>query len=176
MKSATSEKSRIHGARLALKPPCAHIVAVLGSQTMNRVAVFLLRLRRKRTGWLAGTVTMGLGLLVSPSVAQQLDSAKTFEDSVAVTQEAITAGRKVFRGKGTCFACHGAKLEGTAMAPTLRKDKWRNGDGSLAMILRVLRNGVPKTAMVARPGSINEAELLKVAIYVWAVSRGAAEP
>lgn len=119
---------------------------------------------------------MGLGLFGSPSRAQQFDSAKTFVDSVALRQVAIAAGRKVFHGKGTCFACHGAKLEGTAIAPTLRNHKWRNGDGSLVMILRVLHNGVPNTAMVSRPGNINEAELLVVATYVWAVSRGAAVP
>ena len=133
-------------------------------------------LRRERTGWLAGAVTMGLGLFVSPLGAQQLDSVTTFADSIAARQQAIAAGRKVFQGKGTCFACHGAKLEGTALAPTLRNHKWRNGDGSLVMILRVLHNGVPNTLMVSRPGSISEAELLAVASYVWAVSRGAAEP
>ncbi len=136
----------------------------------------MLFLSRMRAGRLAGAALLGLGLSVSPSVAQQPDSAKTFGDSIAVMQEAIGAGRKVFQGKGTCFACHGSKLEGTAIAPTLRNHKWRNGDGSLAMILRVLRDGVPKTAMISRPGNLNEAEMLKVAVYVWAVSRGAVEP
>jgi len=142
----------------------------------TRFGVTLRLLRRKRTGWLGGAVTVGLGCFVSPSLAQQLDSATTFADSVAVRQEAIAAGRKVFQGKGTCFACHGAKLEGTALAPTLRNHKWRNGDGSLVMILRVLRHGVPNTLMVSHPGNIKEAELLQVANYVWAVSRGAVEP
>lgn len=143
---------------------------------MNRVGVSLQHLRRKRTGWLAVAATMGLCHVVSPLVAQQPDSTKAFADSVAVRQEAIAAGRKVFRGKGTCFACHGAKLEGTAIAPTLRNHKWRSGDGSLGMILRVLHNGVRNTAMVSRPGNIDETELLQVATYVWAVSRGAVEP
>ncbi len=143
---------------------------------MNRAEVSLQRLRRKRTGWLAVAATMGLCCLVSPLVAQHPDSTKAFADSVAVRQGAIAAGRKVFRSKGTCFACHGAKLEGTAIATTLRSHKWRNGDGSLEMILRVLRNGVRNTVMVSRPGNINETELLQVATYVWAVSRGAVEP
>jgi cytochrome c oxidase cbb3-type subunit 3 len=109
-------------------------------------------------------------------VAQQSDTTKAFADSVAERQEEIAAGRKVFQGKGTCFACHGAKLEGTAIAPTLRSHKWRNGDGSLGMLLRVLQQGVPNTAMVSRPGNLDEKELLQVATYVWAVSRGAATP
>lgn len=111
-----------------------------------------------------------------PAQGQQADAAKTFRDSVAARAKAIAAGREVFHGEGTCFACHGVKLEGGPIAPTLRAHKWRNGDGSLEMILHVLHNGVPNTAMVAHPGNINEAELQQVATYVWAVSRGAASP
>ncbi len=44
------------------------------------------------------------------------------------------------------------------------------------MILRVIHNGVPSTAMVSRPGNINDAQIQQVAAYVWAVSRGAAPP
>ena len=127
----------------------------------------------------------GLVLLV-PAVAaalaaggggqQPADTAKALRDSVATRQKLIAAGREVFHGEGTCFACHGAKLEGTAIAPTLRAHKWRNGDGSLEMILRVVHTGVPNTAMVAHPGNINENEIHQVAAYVWAVSRGATPP
>lgn len=143
---------------------------------MKRVEASLQRHCRKRTGWLAVAATTGLCCLVPPLVAQQPDSTETFADSVAARQEAIAAGRKMFRGKGTCFACHGTKLEGTAIAPTLRNHKWRNGDGSLGMILQVIQKGVKNTAMVSRPGNLSEAELLQVATYVWAVSRGAMEP
>ena len=118
-----------------------------------------------------------LSVGVGRGVAQQpADTAKAFRDSVAARQKLITAGREVFHGQGTCFACHGAKLEGTAIAPTLRAHKWRNGDGSLEMILRIVHTGVPNTAMVSHPGNINETEIQQVASYVWAVSRGAASP
>lgn len=114
---------------------------------------------------------------VAPLAGQQPpDTAKAFRDSVATRQKLIAAGRDVFHGEGTCFACHGAKLEGTAIAPTLRAHKWRNGDGSLEMILRIIHTGVPNTAMVSHPGNINEVEIQQVAAYVWAVSRGAASP
>ena len=113
---------------------------------------------------------------VRVTAQQPADTAKGFRDSVAARQKLIAAGRAVFHGEGTCFACHGAKLEGTAIAPTLRAHKWRNGDGSLEMILRVIHNGVPNTAMVSHPGNINETEIQQVASYVWAVSRGAAPP
>jgi mono/diheme cytochrome c family protein len=124
----------------------------------------------------------GLILLVPALAAagaggqQPADTAKAFRDSVTTRQKLIAAGREVFHGEGTCFACHGAKLEGTAIAPTLRAHKWRNGDGSFEMILRVVHTGVPNTAMVAHPGNINETEIQQVAAYVWAVSRGATPP
>jgi mono/diheme cytochrome c family protein len=125
---------------------------------------------------------LGLGLAAvlatggSLGGQQPADTSKAFRDSVATRQKLIAAGREVFHGEGTCFACHGAKLEGTAIAPTLRAHKWRNGDGSLEMILRIVHTGVPNTAMVAHPGNINENEIQQVAAYVWAVSRGVTPP
>ena len=127
-------------------------------------------------GRVAPVVALAAAIGAGPLAGQQTDTAKAFRDSVAARAKAIAAGRAVFHGEGTCYACHGAKLEGGPIAPTLRAHKWRNGDGSLEMILRVLHNGVPNTAMVAHPGNINEAELQEVAAYVWAVSRGAASP
>lgn len=126
---------------------------------------------------IATAVSLALICLAPRLGAQQLaDTTKAFRDSVAVRQKLIDAGRHVFHGEGTCFACHGPNLEGTAIAPTLRAHKWRNGDGSLAMIMHVVRTGVPNTAMISHPGGINEQELLEVTAYVWAVSRGAAKP
>ena len=122
------------------------------------------------------TVAMILALTAGAAAQQPADTTKAFRDSVATRQKAIQAGREIFHGEGTCFGCHGSNLEGTAIAPTLRAHKWRNGDGSLDMILRVIRTGVPKTAMIAHPGGIHDEETLSVAAYVWAVSRGAAKP
>ena len=127
-------------------------------------------------GWLVAVVTMsfsGRALLVAGIEA---DTTKAFQDSVAAGRKTIVAGRGIFHGVGTCFGCHGGQLEGTAIAPTLRAHKWRNGDGSLEMILRVIHNGVPNTAMVSHPGGINEAQIQQVAAYVWAVSHGVVSP
>jgi mono/diheme cytochrome c family protein len=117
-------------------------------------------------------------VLLAPRLAAQqpADTNKAFRDSIAVRLKLIDAGRHVFHGEGTCFACHGPNLEGTAIAPTLRAHKWRNGDGSLAMIMHVVRTGVPNTAMISHPGGINDDELLQVTAYVWAVSRGVVKP
>jgi mono/diheme cytochrome c family protein len=135
----------------------------------------MLTLFRARRWWLVA-VALSFPLGVRLLAARQSDTTAAFRDSVTTRQKAIAAGREIFHGEGTCFGCHGAKLEGTAIAPTLRAHKWRNGDGSLAMILRVVHNGVPGTAMVSHPGNINESELQQVAAYVWAVSRGAVQP
>jgi len=126
-------------------------------------------------GWLLSIVTIGLWGGAPPMAVKQTDSSKARQDSVS-RQKAIAAGRAIFHGPGTCFGCHGAKLEGTAIAPTLREHKWRNGDGSLAMILRVVDNGVPHTAMVSHPGGISDAQIQLVAAYVFAVSHGTAQP
>jgi mono/diheme cytochrome c family protein len=109
---------------------------------------------------------------VPPALAQQ---PATLADSVAAHQKQIAHGRQIFHGEGSCFACHGQQLEG-GIAPTLRPHKWKNGDGTLEAIMKIIQTGVPGTAMVAHPGNINEAELKDVATYVWAVSRGAIKP
>lgn len=125
----------------------------------------------------AAVAMLAVALHSSALRAQQpADTSKAFRDSIAVRLKLIEAGRHVFHGEGTCFACHGPNLEGTAIAPTLRAHKWRNGDGSLAMIMRIVRTGVPNTVMISHPGGINDSELLEVTAYVWAVSRGAAKP
>ena len=104
------------------------------------------------------------------------NAAKSAADTAVVTDEITDQGRKVFHGQGTCYACHGAKLQGGPIAPTLLGPKWRNGDGSFDMILHVLRGGVPGTVMVAHPGGITDAQLIQVATYVYAASHGLAKP
>ncbi|HEX7545380.1 MAG TPA: hypothetical protein VF368_01550, partial [Gemmatimonadaceae bacterium] len=34
-------------------------------------------------------------------------------DTSKITPAMVDAGRAIFHGKGTCFACHGMQLEGT---------------------------------------------------------------
>jgi mono/diheme cytochrome c family protein len=97
-------------------------------------------------------------------------------DTAAVTDEVTDEGRKIFHGKGTCYACHGPKLQGGPVAPPLTGPKWRNGDGSFDMILHIVRGGVPGTVMVSHPGGISEAQVIQVASYVYAVSHGLGKP
>jgi mono/diheme cytochrome c family protein len=97
-------------------------------------------------------------------------------DSAVLTPVIIGQGRKIFRGQGSCFACHGNKLEGGPIAPSLRGPKWRHIDGSYEAIIHRIDEGYPGTAMVAHPGNITEAQVLMVASYIYAVSHGLEKP
>ncbi len=134
-------------------------------------------MRLLKSGGLASVLMiLGLGMHPLRLVRAQAPATPALADSVASRQKVIDAGRGIFHGGGTCFACHGPNLEGTAVAPTLRAHKWRTGDGSIPAIIGIIRNGVPNTAMVSHPGNINEEEVTRVASYVWAVSRGLVKP
>lgn len=110
----------------------------------------------------------------APASAPRAASADT---APAVSAAAIAAGRGIFHGAGTCFACHGASLEGGPIAPTLRSHPWKDAHGgTLEAIYSVIAHGVPNTAMVAHPGGISDADAHNVAAYVWAVSQGRAKP
>ena len=109
-------------------------------------------------------------------IAVAQDAAKSPTDTAVVTDEVTDQGRKIFHGPGTCYACHGAKLQGGPIAPPLLGPKWRNGDGSFEMLLHVLRGGVPGTVMVSHPGGISDAQVIQVATYVWATSHGMVKP
>lgn len=98
-------------------------------------------------------------------------------DTSAITPAMVDLGRAIFHGKGTCFACHGDKLEGSQIAPTLKSHDWRDAkNGDFAEIYRVATHGVPSTLMVAYPGGIAPAEAMAVASYVWSVSKGKVKP
>jgi mono/diheme cytochrome c family protein len=101
----------------------------------------------------------------------------TQPDTSAITPAMVDLGRAIFHGQGTCFACHGQKLEGSQIAPTLMPHAWRDAkNGDFAAIYYVATHGVSSTLMVAYPGGITPAQALAVASYVWSVSRGKEKP
>lgn len=98
-------------------------------------------------------------------------------DPAAITPAEVDAGRAVFHGQGTCFACHGASLEGGPVAPTLRDHAWRDAkSGDFEALYDVITRGVQGTAMVAHPGGISDADALHVAAYIWSVDHRGAKP
>lgn len=94
----------------------------------------------------------------------------------AISEAMIANGRTVFQGRGGCSACHGMELQGSPVAPNLRDSQWKNGDGSLAAILEIVRDGVDGTAMIAYPGGITDEMAIQAAAYVWSVSQGKVNP
>jgi mono/diheme cytochrome c family protein len=98
-------------------------------------------------------------------------------DTGAVTPEVVSAGRQVFHGQGTCFACHGASLDGGPIAPPLKPHAWKDAKGGeLDAIYYVITHGVSGTAMVSHPGGISDADAARVAAYIWAVGHRGATP
>ena len=117
-----------------------------------------------------------LWLLVA-TLAAPYGLAAQQPDTMSITPQAVDAGRAIFHGRGTCFACHGALLEGTQLAPTLKSHAWRDAkNGQLDEIFRVVTHGVPSTVMVALPGGISRADALNVASYIWSVNNRNARP
>ena len=110
--------------------------------------------------------------LVAPRHIVTRDAMVIVADTA--TPDAIAAGRRIFHGKGTCFACHGPNLEGGPIAPTLRAHAWKDAkNGELSAIIGVITHGVNGTPMVSHPGGISDAEVASVAAYVWSVAHGA---
>jgi mono/diheme cytochrome c family protein len=120
-------------------------------------------------------------LLVSgsaPVLAQVVDTTSrgAAPDSALLTPAMMEAGRKIFHGKGNCFACHGDKLQGGPVAPALTGKAWRHISGSFDAIVDRIDNGLSGTLMVPHPGGITESQVFLVATYIYAVSHGLAKP
>lgn len=113
----------------------------------------------------------------STTVSRAAGVQQVAPDTSAITPEMVNAGRVLFHGRGTCFACHGPELQGTQIAPTLKAHAWRDAkNGEFANIFYVVTHGVSGTLMVAFPGGISRPDALNAAAYVWSVGQGRAKP
>lgn len=121
---------------------------------------------------------LAIGMLMfGGATAFALHQSTAQPDTTAITPAMVELGRAIFHGKGTCFACHGQKLEGGQIAPTLKAHAWRDAkNGDFAAIYYVATHGVPSTLMVSHPGGISNAEAMAVASYVWSVGQGKVKP
>lgn len=112
-----------------------------------------------------------------PAAPADHPTATVLPDTAAITPQMIERGRALFRSRGQCVVCHGPRLEGTPVAPTLRAHAWKDAaGGSLVELYRVITHGVPNTAMVAHPGGVSDESAALLAVYVWSVSRGTTKP
>lgn len=90
------------------------------------------------------------------------------------------AGFALYHGKGRCFTCHGGLGRGTTkLGPDLTDTTWLNGDSSVAGIRGVIATGVatPRQFSVAMPayaGMLDDADLTRLAAYVYTLSHPAA--
>jgi mono/diheme cytochrome c family protein len=111
---------------------------------------------------------------IQPRVPKdQMEAAKAMTNPFAMTPENVAIGEGLFRGKGTCFVCHGEKGMGDGPAAVGFDPSPRNfanpafhkarTDGEF---MWVLKNGSPGTAMIPLVGSvINEDEAWMIILY-----------
>ncbi len=127
---------------------------------------------------LAGLTLALVGFAARPAAAQTVDTTiKSAEpDAALLTPPMIEAGRKVFHGKGNCYACHGDKLQGGPVAPALTGKSWRHISGTFDAIVDRIDNGLAGTLMVPHPGGISETQVVLVATYIYSVSHGLTKP
>lgn len=118
-----------------------------------------------------------VAVLLAPAIAAAQKPGGEEPDTSTITPAMVDAGRNVFHSRGTCFACHGPKLEGTQLAPTLVKKDWRDAKGGeLKNIYYVVTHGVAGTLMVAFPAGISKTEAAAAAAYIWSVNHRGAKP
>jgi mono/diheme cytochrome c family protein len=105
------------------------------------------------------------------------DAAST--DGANVTPAMISSGRSIYHGQGGCVTCHGANLQGSAVAPPLDKQgkPWLAAKGgTYAAVVNVITHGVLGTLMIAHPNGINDATAAQVAAHIWAVNHNGVKP
>jgi glucose/arabinose dehydrogenase/mono/diheme cytochrome c family protein len=95
------------------------------------------------------------------------------------TAEMVALGDRIYQGSvggAACAGCHGAKGAGSPLGPSLTSGKWLWSDGSLAGILKVITEGVPKPKEYRSPmppmggTQLTTEQASAVAAYVWSIS------
>jgi mono/diheme cytochrome c family protein len=95
-----------------------------------------------------------------------------------VTGASIAEGQTLYHGAGGCAACHGDDGAGTADGPSLTTGRWKLGDGTFAWLLHFTRHagwGAPNPQADPKPmrgpGTLDSADVRRVAAYVFSISR-----
>ena len=84
-------------------------------------------------------------------------------NAYVVTEKAKKVAKKTFRRK--CKACHG-KDGGGSVGPNLTDKYWKNGDGSIAAVYKVIDKGVVDKGMEAWGEKLSKNQLMAVTKYV----------
>lgn len=78
-------------------------------------------------------------------------------------QARVSAGKAVFATR--CAACHLAD-GGGSVGPNLTDNHWKNGRGDMPSIVKIIKKGVPGTAMVAWESQLSKDEVINSAVFI----------
>lgn len=99
--------------------------------------------------------------------------------AAGVDSASIALGKRLFAGEiagASCSGCHGARGEGTAVAPNLTDHIWLWGKGEPAEIEAVIASGVPKPKHFPAPmppgggTKLTKSQEKALAAYIWSLS------
>lgn len=93
--------------------------------------------------------------------ASKFDEARL--NAVLKDTSAIRKGRELFESR--CMSCHAAD-GGGLIGPNLTDQYWKNGDGKITSIAKIIYEGVLAKGMPAWNGMMSADELINVAAYV----------
>lgn len=85
----------------------------------------------------------------------------------AQEKAALAEGQALYRG--LCSGCHGGAGRG-GKGPDLTDDRWLHGDKD-ADVVRVIKNGVPRTTMKKLGESLKDEQIAKIIAYVRSLAR-----
>ena len=128
-----------------------------------------------------------------PQVNRQSDRVETNDEMQpatlpplppSMTLEDITAGDRIFHGKGACFACHGTEGEGLPAAGDAITVGFNYIPPKWAAIDSLVTAGIPDAltrSPIAMPprgakSDLTPEEVRRVAAYVWAINAVRGEP
>jgi glucose/arabinose dehydrogenase/mono/diheme cytochrome c family protein len=95
------------------------------------------------------------------------------------SRETVALGGRIYHGLeggAPCVGCHGANGIGTPLGPGLTSQAWVWSDGSIAGIVKVITEGVPRPKKYRNPmppmggAQLSSAQARAVGAYVWALS------
>lgn len=112
--------------------------------------------------------TGGVVFLTATAAAQDLPAG--------VTAEMVTQGEAIFKGAGTCFACHGQDAKGIPnLGADLTDDEWTHADGTYESIVATIKSGTQAASGAVMPPkggpNLTEEQVKAVAAYVWSLSK-----
>ena len=95
------------------------------------------------------------------------------------TRAMVALGERIYRGQAggaSCTGCHGLNGEGSPLGPSLTTKKYLWNNGSLAGIMKTIKQGVPHPKQYRSPmppmggAQLTPSQLKALSAYVWSLS------